>query len=160
MKLANNTYAKARYLGLLALALCGWLAYELVSDPYAEQKAAILAPDKNPNPVAASNEEPASDLNYDKIQTTANTKQTLWGLLVREPAAAPPKPDLNRMIQGLSVVTVVSANNEVQAIIKDVNGNTDQLYKKGDRIREFTIDGFTRSEVILSYQGEKVKLPF
>jgi len=156
-----KTLTIAKWLALLLVGLCAWLVYESVYDPHEQDRTMLNASLEQESGASELYNEPPQELDYEKIEQTVKSRQELWGPLVRKKPPPPKKPDMKEKIKGLRVVTVVlSANNEFQVIIKDSNSNTENLYKKGDKIRDLTIDSFTFSEVVLSYGGERINLPF
>ena len=136
-----------------------WLVYELVNDPYEQRKSAALANriDAAPGGVADRTELPAG-LDYESIQQVITSKQRLWRPLVQKPKALPKKPNLKSMIQGLEIRAVLSEGNELKCIIRDKNAQTSTVYKKGDKVRELTLEAVTPTEIILSYKGQTIKL--
>jgi hypothetical protein len=141
---------------MVVVLLGAWLVYELMNDPYEERKSAALAHRTDAVPDQLAPTELPAGLDYESIQRVINTNQRLWGPLVQKPKPPPEKPNLEAMIKGLEVVTVLSENNELKCIIKDKNTHT--VCKKGDTVRELTIDSVTPTHVVLSYKGQTIKL--
>jgi hypothetical protein len=153
-----------KWLAAIAVILCAWLAYELTTDPYAPERDRVLALlESEASHSPGETDESERDLDYEPIIRTISIKP-LWPSLVRPPRRAPrpkPKPNLEQMTRGLKVLTVISgANDDVQAIINDSRKRSQEIYKKGDKVRELTVDSFVSDGVILSYEGETIKLPF
>ena len=162
MKPAKKTFGAARCLAAIAVLLGAWLVYELANDPYELERTKLLASLEDGDS-GEQNEESLRELDYAQVLGKINSEGRLWGRLVgkKPPAPKPPKkPNLKEMIKGLKVLTVLSANNEIQVIISDSRRRREDIYKKGDKIRKLTIDGFTSDAVVLSHKGETIKLPF
>jgi hypothetical protein len=130
-----------------------WLVYELIHDPYEKKKAATPNP---PGSGDVARAEPPAGLDYKTIQQVISGNQRLWMPLVQKPKRPPPPPDLTKMTDGLQVIAILSENDELKCIIKDKNAHT--VYKKGDRVRELTVDAVTPSHIVLSYKGHTIKL--
>ncbi len=164
MKPAKKTFGAAKCLAAIAVLLGVWLVYELANDPYELERTKLLASlEDGGSGSGEQDEESLRELDYAQVLGKIGSEGRLWGRLVgkKPPAPKPPKkPDLKEMIRGLKVLTVLSANNEIQVIISDSRRRREDIYKKGDKIRKLTIDGFTSDAVALSYKGETIKLPF
>ena len=156
MNSQDRVFSAAKWLVVVVLLLGTWLVYELVNDPYEQRKSAALANRIDPAPGGADRTELPVGLDYESIQQVVNSNRRLWGPLVEKPKPPPKKPNLGAMIKGLEVVTVLSENNELRCIIKDKGTHT--VCKKGDKVRELTVDAVTPTHIVLSYQGETIKL--
>ena len=158
----KKTFGAARCLAAIAVLLGAWLVYELANDPYELERTKLLASLEDGGS-GEQDEESLRELDYAQVLGKIGSEGRLWGRLVgkKPPAPKPPKkPDLKEMIRGLKVLTVLSANNEIQVIISDSRRRREDIYKKGDKIRKLTIDGFTSDAVVLSHKRETIKLPF
>lgn len=164
MKPAKKTFTMAKCLAAIAALLCAWLVHELESDPYESNKQSFLASLEGASDGGGEQDnESLLELDYARVLKTIDGKQRLWQPLVRKkrpPPRPPAKPDLKKMIRGLKVLAVLSTGNEVQAIIMDPRRRTEDVYKKGDKIGDLTIDGFTSTSVKFSHKGQKIELPF
>ena len=158
----EKTFGAAKWFAAIAVLLGAWLVYELANDPYELKRTKLLASLEDGGS-GEQGEESLRELDYAQVLGKINSEGRLWGRLVgkKPPAPKPPKkPDLKEMITGLKVLTVLSANNEIQVIISDSRRRREDIYKKGDKIRKLTIDGFASDAVVLSHKGETIKLPF
>jgi len=150
----ERLYAIPKWLMAVVVLLGVWFVYELTHDPYEMKKEPAQNRPGGSGDVARS-ETPAG-LDYKAIQQVISGNQRLWMPLVKKPKRQPPPPDLKKMTAGLQVVAIVSENDELKCIIKDKNSHT--VCKKGDTVRELTIDAVTPTHVVLSYKGHKIKL--
>jgi hypothetical protein len=155
----------AKYLVAVAALLGGLLVYELASDPYEPERARVLASLNDGDSVGdAQEEERVQELPHDQILAQISSDSGRWGPLIkRKPRPAPPPkpPNLKQMTQGLSVLLVtMDENNVMQAIIRDANRRSDDIYKKGDQVRKLTVDEVASDGVVLSLEKHTIKLPF
>jgi len=150
---SEKIYVIPKWLMALVVLLGVWLVYELINDPYQGMKA---APPNPPGSGEVARSETPAGLDYKTIQQVISGNQRLWMPLVQKPKRSPPPPDLKKMADGLQVVAIVSENDELKCIIKDKNTHT--VYKKGDTVRQLTIDAVTPSHIVLSYKGHTIKL--
>ena len=154
----------AKWLAVIAGVLAAWLVYELANDPYEFKKEKLLASIENVHSESSGqDEETARKVDYGQILKKMKSENRLWRPLVKKkprPKPRPKKPNLKQMIAGLKVLTVISAEGQVQVIVRDSRRRTQDVYKKGDRLRQLRVDRFTSNGVILSYKGYTIKLPF
>ncbi len=153
MRSSEKLYAAPKWLIAVVVLLGVWLVYELINDPYESSKTETANPPAAREPVRP---EMPAELDYKSIQQVISNNQRLWGPLVQKPKPPAPPPNLNEMTKGLQVVAIVSENFDLKCIIKDTNTHT--VYKKGDTVRELTIDAVTPTHVVLSYKGQTIKL--
>ncbi len=88
--------------------------------------------------------------------------RNLWGPIVPPPKPPPPKPpkppDLAKMAEGLSVKGIIGdLNSDTVQFIIDDNGKR-AIKSKGNKLRKFTIKGYTQKTLILEYKGRTHRL--
>jgi len=164
VKTLDKMVRATRYLVAAAALLGVLLLYELATDPYEPERAKLLASLNDRDSSQDVQEERVQELPHEEILARISGEKSLWRPLIKQPPRPkpPPKPpNLKQMTQGLTVLTVISGeNNEMQAIIRDATRRSEDIYKKGDAIRKLTVAEVASDGVVLSLEKHTIKLPF
>lgn len=145
-----------RGLPIIVLILFGYALYEFAA---ARHDINTILKGASPASAAANPQEtPAVDVKpYSYYQQEFNSRDIFESPINKKPEEPNPAPSIPELTKNLRLVGIV-LDREGEAIIEDLEVKQVFFLRKGDRIRDATIDEIKESKVILTYHDQRVEL--
>ncbi len=136
--------------GAIFLLLCGVLVWQIVDNPLEEQREWL-----NAELTAVRNAERGGDeyraADFAGMEDAIRGKDQLWRPVVPEPEQAPPTPDLDAMLRGVSITRESMGSGDSLRVRVRTSGNRRGEWKGvGDQVNDLTIKEITDSAVVFS----------